>query len=169
VIATGWLALVLPLRAPPYALSHTVIGAFGLVGVAGALAAARAAHWADREFDRRTSAAALLLLLLLGSWPLSLMPWSLWAPVIGIVLLHLGGQALHVTNQRMIFRTRPEAHSRLVGLYMHYAVGSGLGAISTTAAYAHTGAGCLLAWGCCQPIGDDVLGGDPATHGVVAA
>jgi hypothetical protein len=39
-----------------------------------------------------------------------------------------GGQALHVTNQSLIFRTRPEAHSRLVGLYMlFYAIGSGLG------------------------------------------
>lgn len=80
------------------------------------------------------------MLLLLAWWPLSLMAWSLWALVIGIVLLDLAGQALHVTNQSMIFRTRPEAHSRLVGLYMlFYAVGSGLGAISTTAAYAHAG------------------------------
>jgi predicted MFS family arabinose efflux permease len=134
-----WSALVLPLRAPPYAFSHTVIGAFGLVGVAGALAGARAGQWADRGFGQRTSAAALVLLLL-AWWPLSLMAWSLWALVIGIVLLDLGGQALHVTNQSMIFRTRPEAHSRLVGLYMlFYAAGSGLGAISTTAAYAHAG------------------------------
>ena len=134
-----WSALVLPLRAAPHAFSHTVIGAFGLVGVAGALAAARAGRWADQGFGQRTSAAALMLLLL-AWWPLSLMAWSLWALVIGIVLLDLGGQALHVTNQSMILRTRPEAHSRLVGLYMlFYAVGSGLGAISTTAAYAHTG------------------------------
>lgn len=60
--------------------------------------------------------------------------------MIGIVLLDLGGQALHVTNQSLIFRTRPEAHSRLVGLYMlFYAVGSGLGAIGTTATYAAAG------------------------------
>ncbi len=58
----------------------------------------------------------------------------------GIVLLDLGGQALHVTNQSLIFRTRPDAHSRLVGLYMmFYAVGSGLGAISTTVTYARFG------------------------------
>ncbi len=134
-----WSALVLPLSAPPYEFSHTAIGAFGLVGVAGALAAARAGQWADRGFGQRTSAAALMVLLL-AWWPLSLMEWSLWALVTGIVLLDLGGQALHVTNQSMIFRTRPEAHSRLVGLYMlFYAAGSGLGAIGTTATYAHAG------------------------------
>ncbi len=134
-----WSALVLPLSAPPYSFSHTVIGSFGLVGVIGALAAARAGYWADRGYAQRTSLLALVILLL--AWgPLSLMAHSLWALVIGIVLLDLGGQALHVTNQSMIFRTRPEAYSRLVGLYMlFYAVGSGLGAISTTATYAYAG------------------------------
>ncbi|EMI6370864.1 MFS transporter, partial [Acinetobacter baumannii] len=131
-----WSALVLPLSAPPYNFSHTVIGSFGLFGVIGALAATRAGQWADRGYAQHTSLAALLILLL-AWWPLSLMTYSLWALVIGIVLLDLGGQALHVTNQSMIFRTRPEAHSRLVGLYMlFYAVGSGVGAISTTATYA---------------------------------
>lgn len=49
---------------------------------------------------------------------------SLGILLIGIMLLDLGGQALHVTNQSLIFRARPEAHSRLVGLYMlFYAVG----------------------------------------------
>lgn len=134
-----WSALVLPLSAPPYNFSHTVIGSFGLFGVIGALAATRAGQWADRGYAQHTSLAALLILLL-AWWPLSLMTDSLWALVVGIVLLDLGGQALHVTNQSMIFRTRPEAHSRLVGLYMlFYAVGSGLGAISTTATYAYAG------------------------------
>ncbi|WP_336167757.1 MFS transporter [Acinetobacter sp. 161(2023)] len=134
-----WSALVLPLSAPPYNFSHTIIGSFGLVGVVGALAAARAGYWADHGYAQRTSLVALVILLL--AWgPLSLMAYSLWAIVIGIVLLDLGGQALHVTNQSMILRTRPEAHSRLVGLYMlFYAIGSGLGAINTTATYAYAG------------------------------
>ena len=144
-----WSALVLPLSAPPYNFTHTAIGAFGLVGVIGALAAARAGQWADRGLAQRTSAMALTVLLL-AWWPLSLMDTSLWALAIGIVLLDLGGQALHVTNQSLIFRTRPEAHSRLVGLYMlFYAVGSGLGAIGTTVTYAHLGwqGVCLLGAG----------------------
>ncbi|CAN0627413.1 putative uncharacterized transporter YgaY [Burkholderia multivorans] len=134
-----WSALVLPLSAPPFHFSHTVIGAFGLAGVAGALAAARAGHWADRGYGQRTSAAALAVLVL-AWWPLSMLEQSLWALVIGVVLLDLGGQALHVTNQSLIFRTNPDMHSRLVSLYMlFYAVGSGLGAIGTTVTYAHAG------------------------------
>lgn len=134
-----WSALVLPLSAPPFNFSHTAIGAFGLAGAVGALAAGRAGRWADRGYAQRTSAAALSILLL-AWWPLSLMDRSLGILLIGIILLDLGGQALHVTNQSMIFRSRPEAHSRLVGLYMlFYALGSALGAISTTAVYASAG------------------------------
>ncbi|OTG86765.1 MFS transporter [Acinetobacter sp. ANC 4558] len=134
-----WSALVLPLSAPPYNFSHTIIGAFGLIGVIGALAATWAGKWADQGYAQYTSAAALVILLL-AWWPISLMQWSLGILIIGILLLDLGGQALHVTNQSMIFRTRPEAHSRMVGLYMlFYAIGSGLGAISTTVIYASAG------------------------------
>ncbi len=144
-----WSALVLPLSAPPYGLSHTAIGAFGLAGAAGALAAIWAGRLADRGFERPTSAAALLVLA--TAWlPLAWMDSSLWALVAGIVLLDLGGQAIHVTNQSMIFRSSPEAHSRLVGAYMlFYAAGSGIGALGATASYA--GAGwrgvCLLGAG----------------------
>jgi len=134
-----WSALVLPLSAAPYHFSHSLIGAFGLVGAVGALAAARAGRWADQGYAQRTSGIALLILVL-AWWPLSLMPWSLGALVLGILLLDLGGQALHVTNQSLIFHNRPEAHSRLVGLYMlFYATGSGLGAIATTVTYADAG------------------------------
>ena len=144
-----WSAMVLPLSAAPYSLSHTAIGAFGLAGAAGALAAARAGRWADRGRGQATTFAALVLLSV--AWiPLALLGTSLWALVIGIVLLDLGGQAIHVTNQSMIFRAHPNGHSRVVGAYMlFYSAGSGLGALATTAVYAAGGwAGvCLLGAG----------------------
>ncbi|KRB64171.1 MFS transporter [Noviherbaspirillum sp. Root189] len=144
-----WSAIVLPLSVPPYSFSHTAIGAFGLVGAAGALAAARAGRWADQGFEQPTTFAALVLLLV--AWiPLSLLDTSLWALVTGIVLLDLGGQAIHVTNQSMIFRSHLDGHSRVVGVYMlFYAVGSGLGALATTAVYAAAGwlGVCLLGAG----------------------
>lgn len=144
-----WSALVLALRAPPHGLSHTAIGAFGLVGVIGALAAARAGQWADRGLAQRSSALALGALLL-AWWPLSLMPVSLAALVLGIILLDLGAQALHVTNQSLILSAQPTAHSRLVGLYMlFYAAGSGAGAAAATQVLARFGwtAVCLLGAG----------------------
>lgn len=144
-----WSALVLLLSVAPYHFSHAVIGSFGLVGVVGALAAARAGYWADRGLGQWISGLALLLLLV--SWSaLGLTPHSLWFLIIGIIVLDLGGQAIHVTNQSMIFSTQPEAHSRLVGCYMlFYSVGSGLGAIASTAVFAAAGWSgvCLLGAG----------------------
>lgn len=134
-----WSALVLVLSAPPYSYSHTMIGSFGLVGAIGAMVASAAGRLADRGLERRTTLVALLLLLL--AWlPLSLMTLSLWMLVIGIVLLDMGGQAIHVTNQGMILRSSADSHSRLVGAYMlFYAVGSGAGAIGATIVHAHAG------------------------------
>lgn len=134
-----WSAMVLPLREPPHALSHTAIGAFGLVGALGALAATRAGLWADRGLAQRVSGIALALLLV--SWlPLWLMPHSLWWLALGVVALDLGGQAIHVTNQALVLRGHGDTHGRLIGCYMlFYAVGSGLGAAASTATFAAGG------------------------------
>ena len=120
-------------------MSHTAIGAFGLVGVAGVLMAARAGRLADGGQGQRTTGAGLVLLCL--SWiPLALLDWSLWALALGVLLLDVALQALRVTNQAMIFSIGAQAHSRLVGAYMlFYAAGSGLGAIAATTVYAHAG------------------------------
>lgn len=134
-----WSALVLPLSAAPFHFSHTSIGAFGLVGAAGALAAARAGYWADRGWAQRTTGVALALLVF--SWlPLAGMQASLGWLIAGVLLLDLAGQAIHVTNQSLIFAARTDAPSRLVGAYMlFYATGSGLGAVAATATYAAFG------------------------------
>jgi len=148
-----WSTLVLPLAAPPFGMSHTAIGAFGLVGVAGALAAGRAGRLADRGLGQRTTGAALVLLVL--CWlPLGfgMRPGfaGMLVLALGILALDIAVQALQVTNQGMIFAARPDAASRMVGCYMmFYAAGSGLGAVAGTAAYAAGGwnAACLLGAG----------------------
>ncbi|PHA69210.1 MFS transporter [Bacillus toyonensis] len=136
-----WTSLVLPLSTPPIALSHSAIGAFGLVGVAGALAAARAGKLADQGYGQRTTGIALALLLI--SWLfISYMEQSLIALVIGIVLLDLAVQAIHVTNQTMILPLHTEARSRLTAGYMvFYSIGSAVGSIASTQIYAHFGWG----------------------------
>lgn len=141
-----WTSMVLPLSAPPLSLSHTQIGLFGLAGVAGALAAARAGRLADQGLGQRTTGVALVLLTL--SWlPTAFVESSLLAMVVGVVLLDFAVQAVHVTNQSLIFASRPDAQSRLVGAYMcFYSLGSGLGAIAATYTYARWGwlAVCVL-------------------------
>ncbi|MGE8099889.1 MFS transporter [Pseudomonas fluorescens] len=131
-----WTSMVLPLSAPPLSLSHTAIGLFGLAGVAGALAASRAGRWADQGLGQRVTGISLGLLTL--SWlPITFAETSLIALVCGVVLLDFAVQAVHVTNQSLIFAARPDAHSRMVGAYMcFYSVGSALGAAAATQVYA---------------------------------
>lgn len=134
-----WTSLVLPLSSPPLSLSHTAIGAFGLAGVTGALAAARAGRLADRGLGQKTTGVALTLLLL--SWlPISYTTHSLLALIAGIILLDLAVQAVHVTNQSMILNLRPEARSRITAGYMvFYSIGSATGSIASTSMYAYSG------------------------------
>ncbi|MBV4552196.1 MFS transporter [Pseudomonas sp. SWRI102] len=131
-----WTAMVLPLSAPPLSLSHTAIGLFGLAGVAGALAARGAGRWADRGFGRRVTGLSLGLLVM--SWlPIAFAESSLVALVCGVILLDFAVQAVHVTNQSLIFAARPDAQSRMVGAYMcFYSIGSALGAAAATQVYA---------------------------------
>lgn len=130
-----WTSLTLAVRAGPHPLSHTQVGAFGLAGVVGALGALRAGRSADRGDPQRTTGLALALMLL--SWlpiaALGLMPWAL---VVGVVLIDFGLQAVHVSNQGLIYQTRPLAQSRLTAGYMvFYAVGSGAGSLLSSQAY----------------------------------
>ncbi|MDJ1633547.1 MFS transporter [Rhizobium rhizogenes] len=148
-ITTLLTPLVLPLSAPPFSLSHTAIGLFGLAGVAGALGATRAGRWTDRGLGQRTTGSSLALMLL--AWgPISLLPHSILWLVIGVVVIDFGLQAVHVTNQAMIYRVRPDAQSRLTAGYMvFYSIGSALGSSMSTLAYAYAGwlGVCLLGAG----------------------
>jgi len=134
-----WTSVVLPLSSAPLSLSPSAIGAFGLAGVAGALAAARAGRLADRGYGQKTTGTALVLLLV--SWFfIRYTEQSLFALVIGIVLLDLAVQAVHVTNQTMILPLRTDARSRLTAGYMiFYSIGSAGGSIASTHVYAHYG------------------------------
>jgi predicted MFS family arabinose efflux permease len=147
-LSVFWSSLALLLRAPPHALSNTAIGAFGLVGAIGALAASSAGRLADRGLAQRTTGIALLCLI--ASWGLLVFHQRLFMLIAGVILLDLGAQAIHVLNQSLIFKTRPDAHSRLVGCYMlFYAAGMGLGAVASTAVFARAGWSgvCLLGAG----------------------
>lgn len=139
-----WSSMALPLSAPPFQLGHTAIGAFALVGLLGALAAARSGHWSDRGHADRVTLGALLLLLL-SWWPLSALHHGLGWLVLGVLLLDLAVQALHVTNQSLILATAPAlAQAQGIAAYMlFYAAGSGLGALVGSALYAGYGWGAV--------------------------
>lgn len=134
---TLWSSVVLPLT--EQSLSHTEIGAFGLIAAAGALAAGPAGRLNDRGHGQLVTVGSSVLLA--SSWLLIVWtPRSLWALAAGAILLDLAVQAVHVSNQSRIYALRPDAGSRLIGGYMiFYSLGSGLGAILSTALYWQAG------------------------------
>lgn len=137
--STFWTALVLPLSAPPFRYSHAEIGLFGLVGIAGAIAASGAGRLADRGFAQTTTGISLAILV--GSWGLiALLSRSIPTLVAGVALLDFAVQAVHVSSQSIILARYPAIGSRLIGGYMtFYSLGSGLGGIGATTIFAAAG------------------------------
>lgn len=134
-----WTSMAFLLAAPPFNYSAGVIGLFGLVGAAGALAASRAGHLADKGKAGLSTSVGLLLLLL--SWiPIAMAEESMWALIVGILILDLAVQVVHVTNQSMIYRIMPAARNRLTAGYMtSYFIGGALGSLLSASAYQHAG------------------------------
>jgi predicted MFS family arabinose efflux permease len=124
-----WTTLVFLLAAPPYqmATASAAAGLFGLVGALGAAAAPRVGHLADKHGPRFPIRIALWLafgsFLLMGFTGLHLA-----GLIVGVLLMDLGVQSGHVSNQTRIYALDPAARSRLNTVYMFcYFIGGGLG------------------------------------------
>lgn len=141
-----WTSLTFLLAKPPYGYRDSVIGLFGLIGIAGAVAASAAGRLADRGHVRAVTLSALVLLT--GSFALlGLGGTVLVALILGIVVLDLAAQGLHITNQSVIYALRPEARSRLTSVYMTtYFLGGALGSATASAVFDRYGwiATCVL-------------------------
>lgn len=142
---TLWSGLALPLGAEPWSLGSTAIGLFGVLGLAGALGAARAGRWSDAGHARTTTGWSLALLvaswLLLGTTGSTLLLFA-----VGVIALDFAVQAVHVTSQQLLTNARPDRAGSVIGAYMvFYALGSALGAVTTTWTYTTWGwwASCL--------------------------
>jgi len=129
MFAIFWTPLAFLLAAEPYGYSDATIGLFGLVGAAGTLAAGVAGRMADR--GKAALATTVALVLLAASWlPLGFSTHSLIALVLGVIVLDLAAQLLHVSNQNVVYALRPEARNRLNAGYMTgYFIGGSLGSL----------------------------------------
>lgn len=141
-----WTSMAFLLAAPPFNYSEGMIGLFGLAGAAGALGARPAGGFADKGKSHLTTTMGLLLLLL--SW---LAIWfghaSVPMLIIGILVLDLTVQGVHITNQTVIYRIYPDARNRLTAGYMtSYFIGGAAGSLISASAWQHAGwAGVCLA------------------------
>ncbi|EPT1611035.1 MFS transporter [Enterobacter hormaechei] len=134
-----WTSMAFLLAAPPFNYSEGVIGLFGLAGAAGALGARPAGGLADKGKSHMTTSAGLVLLLL--SWAAI---WyghvSVLALIVGILVLDLTVQGVHITNQTVIYRVKPDARNRLTAGYMtSYFIGGAAGSLISASAWQNAG------------------------------
>lgn len=132
-----WTTLVFLMEGPPFFKGSDVAGAFGLIGAAGALAASFAGRVSNRVKPYTLHIVTILLMIL--SWIVfGLSAQSMTGLIIGVILLDMGLQATHITNQTIIFAIHPEARNRLNTVYMvTYFVGGSLGTFIGSYAWDH--------------------------------
>lgn len=122
-----WTTLTFHLERPPFLAGSDVAGMLGLVGVVGALAASLVGRMTDRINKN------LLIIISVITMILSWLIFGIWGfsyagLIIGIILLDVGLQSMHITNQTIVFSTHPEATNRLNTIYMvSYFIGGSLG------------------------------------------
>lgn len=130
-----WTTLIFYLERPPYEVGSEVAGLLGLVGIGGALSASYVGKIAGKVSNNT---------LIVGSTLLMIIAWlffgflgaSYMFLIIGIFVLDIGLQSLHVTNQTIIFAKNPEATNRLNTVYMtSYFVCGSIGALAAGKAW----------------------------------
>lgn len=132
-----WTNLVFLLKRPPYHAGSDVAGIFGLVGAAGALAASYSGSISGRV-DRNIIILATASLMLLSWIVLGVFPMHYVGLIIGVLLLDVGAQALHITNQTEIFAIDPSARNRINTVYMvSYFLGGATGTFVSGQAWLH--------------------------------
>lgn len=152
-----WTGLTLLLSGPAYHQSDSVIGLYGLIGLAGAAVARNAGQWFDHGRGRLVSrlgwcatAAAWIVSILAGHGGAA----GVVSVIVAVALLDCGMQAQHITNQATLLAARPEQTGRVTTAYMSAcvlagAIGSALASTLYSAhgwiALAATGTACSVA------------------------
>jgi predicted MFS family arabinose efflux permease len=127
VISGFWTTMVLFLAYPPFNFQTLQIGLFGIAGAAGALAAPFLGKLSGRSNPDQNLIAGLLLQLISVAF-FYFTGSQLYLFVIGVLLIDIGQQAIHITNKTRIYALIPEARNRLNTIFMSVSlIGAGCG------------------------------------------
>jgi predicted MFS family arabinose efflux permease len=100
---------------------------FGLVGAFGAVAVGFMGRLSDK-MDAHKLSIYTLALILISFIVFYFSSHSIIGLIIGVILLDMGVQATHISNQSIIFALIPEARNRINTVYMvSYFIGGALG------------------------------------------
>ncbi|MCI1189530.1 MFS transporter [Hymenobacter sp. DH14] len=134
-----WTTLAFFLEGPAYHYGSDVAGFFGVIGAVGALAAPLAGKAADTRGPDFAIGVGILLALAAYVF-MGLTSYHLAGLVLGVILLDVGVQSAHISNQTKIFSLVPEARSRLNTVYMTgYFTGGSIGSVTGGLAWTHGG------------------------------
>ncbi|GJF23708.1 MULTISPECIES: MFS transporter [Streptomyces] len=132
-----WTSVAFLLTAPPFSYSQIGIGVFALSGVAGALMTSGGGRLIDRYRHWRWQSSGVCLAVLALSFALLMLGGTsiLWL-VAGAVVMDAAIQAVHVTNQSVVYELNDDARSRLASGYMiSFALGGAVGSACSAEAY----------------------------------
>ncbi len=111
-----WTVMVLLLANKPFSFSSNQIGLFGLAGAAGAFAAPLVGKLSGKNPIRNIR---LGMFLQIFSFALALLVKEHLAYFIAaIIIIDIGQQAIHVTNQTRIYALVPQSRNRLNTIFM---------------------------------------------------
>lgn len=122
-----WTTLTFHLSGSPFNYGSDTIGLFGILAIAGALLA----PYFGKMVDGGNAAKSQLYttgMLLFSVILLNILPHSVWAIIIAVLLLDVGVQATQLINIATIYTLDEKANSRINTIYMtSYFIGGAVG------------------------------------------
>ncbi|RNL91468.1 MFS transporter [Sinomicrobium pectinilyticum] len=112
-----WTTLIFLLETPVFNMGSREAGAFGFVGIAGAVIATVVGKLSD-TMNKNTIIMVSVFIAMLSWVLLGLGAGSIVVLIIGALFLDLGIQAVHITNQTIIFEDNPPERNRINTVYM---------------------------------------------------
>ncbi len=132
VFTMFWTSLTFLLSGPPFSYPVSVIGVFGLVGLAGAIAAQRAGRLHDRGWSIPATGVGWALALV--AFAVALVGGrSVILIIVAILLLDVAIQGVNILNQTRMFAVSHEARSRLNTAFVtNNFIGGAIGSAAAT-------------------------------------
>ena len=135
----GFWAVVSPMASAFHRLGPAEVGLIGIPGAAGILVARPAGRWTDRAGPLSVVTAAISTMLL--AWiAFGFSAWTMFAVILGAVLLDCALRAAMVANQTLVNTVVPESRARANTIFgTHVWAGNATGAFLASSAFAHIG------------------------------
>ncbi len=132
-----WGTLIHLMETPSFGLGARAVGVYGLLGAVAVGLSPRIGALADR-YDARRTTGIMIAVTIASFLVFAVSGHSLVGIALGVLLMDIGVQSGHVSNQSRTFALVPEAQSRIQTAYMFcYFVGGALGSFLGSWSWAH--------------------------------